>query len=228
MIIGQSISEYRGSTDNGQVITCLWPSYAHLPNHLPASARITTKGMCSYVIFHAVQFPFLWVPPQKLKYLFRVKVVLLPPVVIGTAIYLAVKAHGGNEFFYEPARLQGSARAWQWLSGMTSVTGGCSTLALNISDWSRFSKSPRSQWWQLLLIPLFLTTMGICGIVGASASVKLYGEALWNPLDIVNQWIDTPGGRAAGFFCSFMWLLAQVSINLSTNSVAYSTGEYLL
>jgi NCS1 family nucleobase:cation symporter-1 len=143
------------------------------------------------------------------------------------AIWIACKAHGGNEFFYQPPRIHGAARAWQWLSAMTSVTGGCSTLALNISDWSRFSKRPESQWWQILLIPLFLTAMGICGIVGASASQKLYGEALWNPLDIVNKWDGSSGGRAAAFFCSFMWLLAQISINLSTNSVAFATGKPL-
>lgn len=207
------------------VITSIWPSYANLPNHLPPSAAITTKGMVSYVIYQALQFPFLFVPPQKLKYLFRIKVVLLPPVVMGMAIWIAVKAHGGNEFFYQPPRLHGAERAWQWLSGMTSVTGGCSTLCLNISDWARFSKQPKTQWWQVLLIPTFLTTMGICGIVGASASQKLWGEALWNPLNIVDKWNDTPGGRAAAFFCSILWMLAQISINLSTNSIAYATGE---
>ncbi|KAJ9133380.1 NCS1 nucleoside transporter family [Pleurostoma richardsiae] len=212
-----------GSNCVTSVLLAIWPSYAHVPNHLPDSARITTQGMASYIIYHILQFPFLFVPPHKLKYLFRAKVVLLPPVVLGMAIWIACKAHGGNEFFYQPPRIHGAARAWQWLSAMTSVTGGCSTLALNISDWSRFSKRPESQWWQILLIPLFLTAMGICGIVGASASQKLYGEALWNPLDIVNKWDGSSGGRAAAFFCSFMWLLAQISINLSTNSVAFAT-----
>lgn len=84
--------------------------------------------MVSYVVYHALQFPFLFVPPHKLKYLFRIKVVLLAPVVAGMAIWIAAKAHGRNGFFYQPSQLHGSERAWQWLSGMTSVTGGCSTL----------------------------------------------------------------------------------------------------
>ncbi|KAI1829225.1 hypothetical protein DTO006G1_9815 [Penicillium roqueforti] len=205
------------------VILAIWPSYASLPNHLPESARITTQGMTSYIIYHTLQLPFLFIRPHKLKTLFLIKLFVLPPVILGMAIWISVKGGGGNDFFYQPPRLHGSARAWQWLSGMTSVTGGCSTLALNISDWSRFCKRPQSQWWQILLIPLFLTAMGICGIVGASVSQRIYGEALWNPLDIVNKWDGSSGGRAAAFFCAAAWLLAQVSINLSTNSVAFAT-----
>ncbi|KAK7883528.1 hypothetical protein LTR67_011104 [Exophiala xenobiotica] len=142
---------------------------------------------------------------------------------IAMVIWLAVKGRGGDEFFHRPAQIHGAARAWQWLAGMTSVTGGCSTLALNNSDWSRFSKKPSSQFWQFLVLPLFLTTVGLCGIVGASASEKIWGTSLWNPLDIVEKWNRTPGGRAAAFFSAALWLLAQVSINLSTNSVAFAT-----
>jgi NCS1 family nucleobase:cation symporter-1 len=92
-------------------------------------------------------------------------------------------------------------------------------LALNNSDWSRFSKKPSSQFWQFLALPLFLTTVGLCGIVGASASEKIWGT------DIVEKWNHTPGGRAAAFFSAALWLSAQVSINLSTNSVAFATGK---
>jgi NCS1 family nucleobase:cation symporter-1 len=67
--------------------------------------------------------------------------------------------------------------------------------------------------------------VGLCGIVGPSASEKIWGTALWNPLDIVEKWNHTPGGRAAAFFSAALWLLAQVSINLSTNSVAFATGR---
>jgi NCS1 family nucleobase:cation symporter-1 len=106
-----------------QVVTAIWPSYARLPNHLPASAGFTTKQMVSYVIYHCFQTPCLFIRPHKLKYLFRVKVVLLPPMIIATVIWLAVKAGGGDDFFHRPAQIHGAARAWQWLAGMTSVTG---------------------------------------------------------------------------------------------------------
>jgi NCS1 family nucleobase:cation symporter-1 len=44
-------------------------------------------------------------------------------MIIAMVIWLAVKAGGGDEFFHRPAQIHGAARAWQWLAGMTSVTG---------------------------------------------------------------------------------------------------------
>lgn len=43
-------------------------------------------------------------------------------------VYLAVKAGTGSDFFNTPATVSGSERAWLWLSSMTAVTGGFSTL----------------------------------------------------------------------------------------------------
>ena len=84
--------------------------------------------MISYLIYQLLQLPFLFIRPDRLKKLFVVKSVVLPPAIIAMTVYLAVKAGGGSEFFHEPGTLKGSARAWQWLSGMTSVIGGCATL----------------------------------------------------------------------------------------------------
>jgi nucleobase:cation symporter-1, NCS1 family len=102
------------------------------------------------------------------------------------------------------------------------VTGGYSTLAVNIPDFARFSKKNKDPWWQLPIIPFFKTIVGILGIVAASASQQVYGTALWDPLDIVNQWQGSPGGRAAAFFCGLLWLLAQIGVNISANAISFA------
>jgi hypothetical protein len=33
------------------MLTAIWPSFATLPNHLPASAGLTTAGMISYFLY---------------------------------------------------------------------------------------------------------------------------------------------------------------------------------
>lgn len=70
---------------------------------------------------------------------------------------------------------------------MTSITGGFSTLAVNISDFSRFSKTRTAHYWQLPMIPFFKCIVGVFGVVSASAAAQLYGEALWSPLDIIEK-----------------------------------------
>jgi NCS1 family nucleobase:cation symporter-1 len=66
-----------------KMLTAIWPSFANLPNHLPASAGLTTAGMISYFLYWLIQFPMLLIPTHKLQYMFWVKTVLMPPVAIG-------------------------------------------------------------------------------------------------------------------------------------------------
>lgn len=37
------------------MVTAIWPSYADIPNNLPASAKITTQGMVSYFLYWLLQ-----------------------------------------------------------------------------------------------------------------------------------------------------------------------------
>lgn len=108
------------------------------------------------------------------------------------------------------------------LFSKTSVTGGFSTLAVNIPDFSRFSRNPRAQLWQLPVIPFFKTTVALLGIVSASAARQIWGVPYWTPLEIISTWQNTPGGRAAAFFCASIWLLGQVSVNISANAVSFA------
>ncbi|KAK9776234.1 putative Uracil permease [Seiridium cardinale] len=205
------------------IITAIWPSYQNVPNHLPDFVGVTSQGMASYLIYWLIQFPLLLIPTHKLQYLFNLKAIVVLPMALAMVIWLSVKAGGNSSgFFSAPATVHGSTRAWLWLSSLTSVTGGYSTLAVNIPDFSRFSRTNKDPWWQLPIIPFFKTIVGIMGIVGASASQQIYGTTLWNPLDIVNQWHGTPGGRAAAFFCGLIWLLAQISVNISANAVSFA------
>jgi len=60
------------------------------------------------------------------------------------------------------------------------------------------------------------------GIVSASASQEIWGTPYWTPLQIIDKWQDTPGGRAATFFCASIWLLSQVSVNISANAISFA------
>ena len=108
-------------------------------------------------------------------------------MAVAMTIWIAAQVGGGADFFYALSTVSGSTRAWLWLSNLTSVTGGYSTLVVNIPELSRFSRHKGAQDWQLPVIPMFKVLVGALGIVSAAASQKLYNKTLWNPLDIVNQ-----------------------------------------
>lgn len=160
------------------VITAIWPSYASLTNHLPKSAGITTQGMVSYFLYWLLQLPFLLIPTHRPQYMFWAKTVLVIPTALAMIIWVAINARSGGDFFNQPPTVHGSERAWLWLSSLTSVTGGFSTLAVNIPDFARFSRKPGSQIWQLPTVPLFKCIVGVFGVVSASAAKQIYGKPL--------------------------------------------------
>lgn len=137
-------------------------------------------------------------------------------------IWVALKAGGNGAFFNRPSQVHGSERVWLWLSSMTSITGGYSTLAVNIPDFSRFSKNRHAHYWQIPTIPLLKTLTALMGIISASAAQQIWGTPYWTPLQIIDKWQHSPGGRAAAFFCAAIWLLSQVSVNISANAVSFA------
>jgi NCS1 family nucleobase:cation symporter-1 len=210
-----------------QAITCIWPSYANVPNTLPASAHITTQALASYVLFHLIQFPFLLIPSHKLQKLFLVKSILVPPMAIAMLIWICVKAGGDNAILNQPATITGYTRAWAWLAALTSITGGFSTLAVNIPDFSRFSKDNNAQLWQAPIIPVLKIVTALFGIVATGAGRVVYGEDLWSPMDLIAKW-DGSGGRFLGFVASALWILAQIACNISANSVSFANDATTL
>jgi len=204
------------------MLRALWPSYANIPNHLPVSAGITTEGMCSYFLFWLIQLPLLLIPPTNLRYLFLVKIIITPITALAMLGWCVHKAGGSGTIFQLPATVHGSTRAWFWLNCMTSVTGSWATLACNIPDFSRYARSTKYQYLQIPILPVIYTLCGIIGIITTSASKVIYGEYLWNPLDIVSHWLDdgSSGGRAAAFFAGLSWYIAQVGTNITANSIS--------
>ena len=131
------------------------------------------------------------------------------------------KAGGSGEIFSLKAKVSGSTRAYLWLSCMSSVTGSWSTLACNIPDFSRYARTSKGQYIQLPILPSLFTLCAVIGIVTTSATGVIYGELLWNPLDIISKWLQMGhGGRAAAFFAATAWYIAQVGTNITANSIS--------
>ncbi|CAK7212331.1 hypothetical protein SCUCBS95973_001427 [Sporothrix curviconia] len=203
------------------MLTALAPSYARIPNHLPANAGITTAGMCSYFLFWIIQLPLLLIHPTKLKPIFWVKLLGAPVAAIATMGWCVHKANGGGEIFKLKAEVSGSEYAYLWLSCMTAVTGSWATLACNIPDFTRYARSGNGQYIQLPFLPIIFTVCGLLGIITTSAAKVFTGTYLWNPLDIISLWLDMgSGGRCAAFFAALAWYVAQVGTNITANSIS--------
>lgn len=93
-------------------------------------------------------------------------------------------------------------------------------------DYSRFASKPGDQvLGQWLSIIVLGAVFPFLGCLSASATQAMYGEAIWNPPDLVQKWLDedyTSGSRAAAFFAGCGLVVCQLAINSVDN--AFSAG----
>jgi NCS1 family nucleobase:cation symporter-1 len=87
---------------------------------------------------------------------------------------------------------------------------------LNIPDYTRYATSQRAQIrGQIFSMPLTMALFSFVGIVVTSATVALFGAALWNPVDLIVKF-PTPIVVLAGIVV----ILSSVTINVGANVMA--------
>ncbi|KAI0749670.1 NCS1 nucleoside transporter family [Daedaleopsis nitida] len=218
------IQTFTGSECVYQMLKAIWPSLARLPNGLAPGAHITTSGMMCYFLYWLIQFPLMLVSPQKIRWLFMVKAIIVPPAWLAMMIWAFVKVPSSKGLFEQHTALSGSALSYAWLSALNSALGLYSTLAVNIPDFTRYAKNERAQYIQLFIIPVAFTLVGFAGIAVTSAGIVLYDDVLWDPLALIDRWDN----RAAAFFASFTFVLATLGTNISANSLSAANDMTVL
>lgn len=92
-------------------------------------------------------------------------------------------------------------------------------MATNIPDFTRYLKSDKGVYWQIFLLPAIQLTLGIFGIIACSSSKVVYGEYIWDPLELASRW-NGASGRCGAFFVGLTWVVAQIGTNLSANVIS--------
>jgi cytosine/uracil/thiamine/allantoin permease len=94
------------------------------------------EGMICFFLFWFIQFPFMFVSPQKIRWLFLAKSIIVPPTWIALLIWAMVKVPPSSGLLSQKAELSGSALCWAWLGALNSALGSFSTLGVNIPDFT--------------------------------------------------------------------------------------------
>ena len=101
--------------------------------------------------------------------------------------------------------------------GLTGIVGYWATLALNIPDFTRFARSQKDQAiGQFLGMPTTMTIYAFIGIFVTSATVLLFGKALWDPIMVLSHF-KTPFVIAISMFGIG---LATICCNIAANIVS--------
>ena len=108
-----------------------------------------------------------------------------------------------------------------FLPWVTAMVGYWATLSLNIPDFTRYAKSQKDQAvgqavGLLTTMPLF----SFIGVAVTSATVLLYDEAIWNPVDLVARLTAEQNRPLLGLLAMVAIIVATLSTNIAANVVA--------
>lgn len=222
-IFWYAIQAYNGASCILAMTAAIWPSFKTMHNQLPESSDTSTQMMISYVIYFVVVLPFFFIKMHHLKHFFTLKSIVTPIVgfgMMGWCIQTVKNKRLYDQLWIDNTNTaKGSKRAWLFLSGLYSNIGTWATMGVNSPDFTRYARKNSSQYITVIVMPAMACLMTFFGVVSARTTQILYGEMMWSPMQLVNEWTSS-GGRAAAFFCACAWLISQIGVNIAGNSVA--------
>lgn len=130
------------------------------------------------------------------------------------------KAGGFGPILDQPsAFVEGGKKAGQFWNvfwpSLTAMVGFWATLALNIPDFTRFAKSQRDQLiGQTVGLPAPMGLLAALAVFVTSATVVIYGKAIWDPVDLASRMTGV-----AVLLALIVLLIDTVSVNLAANLV---------
>jgi nucleobase:cation symporter-1, NCS1 family len=202
------IQTWIGGEAINTLIATLAPGWAHFPH---------STAIC-FLAFWAIN---LVVILKGIEYI-RVLQGISAPILLGVGILLlgwAYRAAGGfGPMLTAPSRFTSFADFLKFLvPALNGTVGFWATVSLNIPDFTRFARSQRQQLiGQALALPTTMTLYSLIGILVTSATVVIYGAAIWDPVQLLSRF-HSP---AAVVISLLAILLATLNVNIGANVVS--------
>jgi NCS1 family nucleobase:cation symporter-1 len=144
------------------------------------------------------------------------------PVLLAVGLLLLAWAYrtagGFGPMLSAPSRFSSFSDFLKFLvPALNATVGFWATISLNIPDFTRFARSQRQQAiGQALALPTTMTLYSLIGILVTSATVVIYGTAIWDPVQLLSRF-HSP---VAVVISLVAILLATLNVNIGANVVS--------
>ena len=144
------------------------------------------------------------------------------PILLGVGLLLLGwayhRAGGFGPMLSVPSRFTTFPEFLKFLiPALNGTVGFWATVSLNIPDFTRFARHQREQViGQALALPTTMTLYAFVGIVVTSATVVIYGTAIWDPVQLLSRF-HSP---VAVVISLVAILLATLNVNIGANVVS--------
>jgi len=192
------------------MLQILWPGAAQSP---------AVMWICFFA-FWLVNMAVIWRGIETIKFLEGVGAPFMLGVGLLLLWWITGKAGGLGPVLSTPSKFQTTAEFMKFfVPSLTGMVGFWATVALNIPDFTRYAKSQRAQViGQALGLPFAMTLYSFIGVAVTSASVVLFGEAVWDPVALLGRFHQPVVASIA----LVALLIATLNTNVAANVVSPS------
>jgi NCS1 family nucleobase:cation symporter-1 len=192
------------------MLQVLWPA---------AAASVWTPWICFY-LFWLLTMAVIWRGIDTIKFLEGIGAPFMLAVGLLLLWWIARKAGGLGPVLHSPSKFQTTAEFMHFfIPSLTGMVGFWATVALNIPDFTRYARSQKVQIiGQALGLPASMTLYSFIGVAVTSASVILFGQAIWDPVALLARFHEPVIASIA----LVALLVATLNTNVAANVVSPS------
>jgi NCS1 family nucleobase:cation symporter-1 len=192
------------------MLRILWPTAAQAPGGV---------WVC-FSVFWLINMAVIWRGIETIKFLEGIGAPFMLAIGLLLLWWITGKAGGLGPVLSAPSKFQSTGAFMKFfIPSLTGMVGFWATVALNIPDFTRYAKSQRAQViGQALGLPAAMTLYSFIGVAVTSASVVLFGEAIWDPVALLGRFNQPLVASIA----LIALLIATLNTNVAANVVSPS------
>jgi nucleobase:cation symporter-1, NCS1 family len=194
--------------------------YSMLSILWPAAAHSAGSHWACFLVFWAINMVVVWRGIETIKFLEGIGAPFMLIVGLLLLLWITRKAGGLGPVLHTPSKFRSTAEFLHFfIPSLTGMVGFWATVALNIPDFTRYAKSQRAQMvGQALGLPTAMTLYSFIGVAVTSASAVIFGEAIWDPV-VLLQRFNQP---LVALIALVALLMATLNTNVAANVVSPS------
>ncbi len=190
----------------------------------PSLAEIDTSTlfpqalpMICFLLFWLLNIFIINKGVESIKKLLVFKAFFLPIAIIALLCWAIVAANGLMPILSQQSSLKGSAFWNYFFPALTGMVGFWATLSLNITDFTRYAKSQKSQIkGQTIGLPTSMTLFAFVAVVVTLASTIIYGQAEWDIVKLAGKFEN----KLVVSFAMIGIIISTLATNIAANIVS--------
>jgi nucleobase:cation symporter-1, NCS1 family len=194
--------------------------YAMLVILFPAARNSSSGLWICFFAFWALNMFVILRGIETIKFLEGIAAPFMLAVGLLLLWWITKLAGGLGPVLSAPSKFHSNAEFLRFfIPSLTGMVGFWATVALNIPDFTRYARSQRAQMLgQALGLPAAMTLYSFIGVAVTSASVVIFGEAIWDPVILLGRF-NRPVVASVALVAL---LIATLNTNVAANVVSPS------